>query len=171
MAARLPHPLPTSLLDRLACDSQLMHAVLGADGEILHFGRAKRLFEGPLRRAMETRDGHCRYPNCTTPPSHCEGHHLQRWTHGGLTNIDQGALLCWHHHDHVHTHNIHITKTTNAGLTFTDRNGWPIGTTHPQPSPDPNPHPWKDPKSPNQDTPRQAITGTATGNEDCRGPT
>ncbi len=164
-------PLPTNLLDRLACDSHLMHALLGADGEVLHFGRAKRLFDGPLRRAMETRDGHCRYPGCTTPPSHCEGHHLQRWTQGGLTNIDQGALLCWHHHTHVHAHNIRIAKTPDGGLTFTHPHGQTIATTHPGRAPDPDPHPWTQPQLDTRSATQLDAARTGPGEDDCRGPT
>ncbi len=164
-------PLPTCLLDRLACDSDLMHAVLRADGEVLHFGRAKRLFEGPQRRAMEARDGHCRYPGCTAPPSHCEGHHLLRWTLGGVTNIDQGALLCWHHHTHVHAHNITIQKTPDGGLTFTHPDGHLIGTTYPQGAPDPDPLPWTDPETTEQDGHAGPSPGTAPGEDSCRGPT
>jgi hypothetical protein len=40
-------------------------------------------------------------------------------------------LLCWHHHDHVHTHGIEIHWKPGDGQTpgcweFTDRNGQPI---------------------------------------------
>ncbi len=159
-------PIPTCVLDRIACDSEVLRAVMSTDGEVLEFGRAKRLFEGPLRRALETRDGGCRYPGCQTHASQCEGHHLRRWIDGGLTNIDEGALLCWFHHTHVHSHRIRIEKVAGGGLAFVTRHGEPIGTTYPHSGPDPDPLPW--PEDPRAGHARRAKT---RHDEDCRGPT
>ncbi len=138
-------PLPTFELDRIACDSEVLRAIMTTDGEVLQYGRAKRLFEGPQRRAMETRDGRCRYPRCHAPPSKCEGHHLTRWIDGGLTDLDEGALLCWHHHLHVHAQDIHIQRVPGGGLAFHTKHGDPIGVTYPHHGPDPNPHGWPAP--------------------------
>jgi Domain of unknown function (DUF222) len=135
-------PLCSAELDRLACDSEVRFALLNGDGEVLQLGRSKRLFEGALRRAMETRDGGCRYPGCFAPSSQSEGHHLKRWVDGGLTDLDEGALLCWHHHVHVHAHDIRIKKVGGGGLDFYDRNGALLGTTDPRGGPDPDPLPW-----------------------------
>ncbi len=135
-------PIPTWELDRIGCDAEVMRAVLSADGEILQFGRAKRLFEGPLRRAMETRDGGCRYPGCFAPISQTEGHHLRRWVDGGLTDLDDGCLLCWFHHVHVHAKEITITTIARGGLEFRSANGELIGITYPNRGPDPDPLPW-----------------------------
>lgn len=138
-------PIPTFELDRIACDSEVLRAIMTADGEVLQFGRAKRLFEGPLRRAMETRDGRCRYPGCFAPPSQCEGHHLQRWVDGGLTDLDEGALLCWFHHVHVHAQAIRIERVEGGGLAFRTTHGDLIGITYPHGGPDPDPIGWPAP--------------------------
>ena len=138
-------PIPTFELDRLACDSEVLAAIMSAEGEVLRFGRAKRLFEGPLRRAMETRDGGCRYPGCSAPASQCEGHHLERWVDGGLTDLDEGCLLCWFHHIHVHAQAIRIERVGGGGLSFYDQHGQLIGTTYPCRGPDPDPLAWPSP--------------------------
>jgi hypothetical protein len=87
---------------RLACDAQIIPAVLGGDGQVLDLGRSRRLFTGALRRALVLRDGGCAFPGCTRPPRWCQGHHILSWLLGGPTNVDNGCLLCGHHHRLVH---------------------------------------------------------------------
>jgi hypothetical protein len=83
---------------RLACDARIIPAVLGGAGEILDLGRARRLFTGALRRALVLRDGGCAFPGCDRPYSWCEAHHIDGWAAGGDTALDNGVLLCGHHH-------------------------------------------------------------------------
>jgi len=52
---------------RLACDARIVPAVLSGDGHVLDLGRARRLFTGPLRRALILRDGGCTFPGCDRP--------------------------------------------------------------------------------------------------------
>ncbi len=49
---------------RLACDADLIPAVLGSESAILDVGRQKRLFCGELRRALVERDPGCVFPSC-----------------------------------------------------------------------------------------------------------
>ena len=53
-----PHPAAR----RLACDAQLLPAVLGGAGQVLDVGRVRRLITGPLRRALILRDRGVRSP-------------------------------------------------------------------------------------------------------------
>ena len=87
---------------RLACTAQIIPAGLGNQGEILDLGRADRLYRPAQRRAMRLRDKRCRVTGCTCPATWCEAHHLKRWTDGGLTNIDDGILVCPFHHHRLH---------------------------------------------------------------------
>ena len=67
---------------RLACDAAVLPAVLGGNSQVLDVGRQRRLFTGPLRRALVLRDGGCAFPGCDRPPRWCDGHHvaaLGRW--------------------------------------------------------------------------------------------
>ncbi|MFC8800120.1 DUF222 domain-containing protein [Promicromonospora sp. NPDC057138] len=120
-------PVPTSLLRRIACDSQVTRIVFGPDSQILDVGRAQRTITGQLRRAVIARDKHCVLGQCDQPPSRCEVHHAEtHWADGGHTSAANAALLCYHHHDLVDTH--HITMHYDNGWHFTDRHGQPIHT-------------------------------------------
>ncbi|KRF25341.1 HNH endonuclease signature motif containing protein [Phycicoccus sp. Soil803] len=96
-------PLPIETVRRLACDAQVIPAVLGAHGEILEQGRAERLFNRAQIRHLWLRDRHCTFPGCTRPASWCDAHHLLHWADGGPTDTNHGALLCQRHHTVVHT--------------------------------------------------------------------
>ena len=85
---------------RLACTAKIIPVVLGANSEVLDLGRARRLFNGPQRKALTVRHRHCRAEGCTIPATWCEAHHAgQPWAHGGKTDLADAWLLCaWHHH-------------------------------------------------------------------------
>ncbi|MHA7239962.1 HNH endonuclease signature motif containing protein [Arthrobacter sp. TMS1-12-1] len=87
---------------RIACEADIIPLVLGGEGQVLDIGRAGRLFPPPLRRALVARDRGCAFPDCTIPASWCEAHHMTPWSHGGVTSIDNGVLLCSHHHHVIH---------------------------------------------------------------------
>ncbi|THJ67167.1 hypothetical protein E8P82_06450 [Arthrobacter echini] len=87
---------------QIACDADIIPLVLGGDGQILDIGRAGRLFPPHLRRAMVARDKGCAFPDCTIPAGWCEAHHITPWSRGGVTSVDNGVLLCAHHHHVIH---------------------------------------------------------------------
>jgi hypothetical protein len=83
---------------RLACDAQILPAVLGGEGQVLDVGQSRRLFTGPLRRALVLRDRGCAFPGCDRPHRWADGHHIRSWVDGGPTSLDNAVLLCRHHH-------------------------------------------------------------------------
>ncbi|MCP2321892.1 hypothetical protein HDA40_000399 [Hamadaea flava] len=87
---------------RLACDAMIIPAVLGGDGQVLDVGRARRLIDGPLRRALVLRDKGCAFPGCDRPPQWCHGHHIRSWADGGDTCLANSVLLCGFHHREIH---------------------------------------------------------------------
>ena len=89
---------------RLACDAGLVRLITDPDSMPLDVGRRTRTICSAQARAVIHRDRHCRYEGCTAPPWACEVHHRDHWAHGGRTDLDRLALLCWHHHTHVHRH-------------------------------------------------------------------
>jgi hypothetical protein len=95
-------PLSPTQVRRLACDAMVIPAVLGGDGQVLDLGQARRLFTGPVRRALVLRDGGCAFPGCDRPPRWCEGHHIKGVLDGGPTDVDNGVLLCKFHHGVIH---------------------------------------------------------------------
>ena len=107
-------PVPPALIRRIACSGEIYRIIFGPDNEILNVGRKYRRFTGAQRRALIARDHHCTWPGCDAPPALCEAHHAStHWAHGGNTSTDNGALLCFYHHNHVDTH--HITMTHHHG--------------------------------------------------------
>ncbi len=55
-------PISPALARKLACDCDLIPAVLGTDGAVLDLGRTHRLFTGATRRALVLRDRGCAFP-------------------------------------------------------------------------------------------------------------
>ena len=87
---------------RVACDARVLPFVLGGASQILDAGRSRRLAHGALRRALNLRDGGCAFPGCDRPARWCDAHHLQAWSDGGPTDLDNLVLLCRHHHRLLH---------------------------------------------------------------------
>ncbi|MEY2849278.1 MAG: hypothetical protein RI885_1945, partial [Actinomycetota bacterium] len=86
----------------LACDAGYRPVIVGDLGEILYLGRTQRLFSAAQRKALAVRDGGCVWPGCDAPPGWCQAHHVVEWRRGGLTDIDNGVLLCAAHHHLLH---------------------------------------------------------------------
>jgi hypothetical protein len=80
----------------------IIPAVLGGDGQVLDLGRSRRLFTGAVRRALVLRDGGCAFPTCDRPARWCDAHHILPASLGGPTSLDNGILLCGHHHRLIH---------------------------------------------------------------------
>jgi hypothetical protein len=93
-------------IQRILCDAKFRRAILGNDGEIIAFGKARYPFTPAQKRAMVARDGDkCIFDGCPVPASWADGHHVEEFsTHGakGKTDVDNGVLLCEPHHDFIH---------------------------------------------------------------------
>ena len=87
---------------RMACNAHLVAMLLDGDSKIVDLGTTRRLYDRHQRLALATRDGGCVFPRCDRPPAWCEAHHLDAWSEGGLTDLDNAALLCHFHHHLVH---------------------------------------------------------------------
>ncbi|CAN5359812.1 HNH endonuclease signature motif containing protein [soil metagenome] len=103
---------------RLACTADIIPAVLGGDSEILDLGRTQRLFNKAQRKAMRIRDKHCRAAGCDIPATWCEAHHWHPWSSGGLTDLDDGVLLCAHHHHRAHDPAFTAERQPDGDITF-----------------------------------------------------
>ncbi len=110
-------PVAAVTLRKIACDADIIPALLGTHGEILDLGRKTRLFTPAQRLAITARDQGCTFPNCTIPAPWCEAHHITYWSHGGHTTTNNGTLLCTHHHHLIHKEQWTIT-TTHGTPTF-----------------------------------------------------
>jgi hypothetical protein len=93
-------PVSAETIRGLVCASGFAPLLLGDSGEILHYGRTRRLFSPAQLTAMAVRDGGC--VNCGVPAAWCDGHHVVPWRDGGATDIDNGTLLCRPCHTMIH---------------------------------------------------------------------
>lgn len=106
---------------RLACNASIMPLVLGGKGQPLHLGRARRLFDKAQRTAMAVRDGECRAHGCDIPAEWTEAHHLDPWSCGGRTDIEDGILLCSWHHQRAHDADFVQSRMPNGDVRFRRR--------------------------------------------------
>jgi len=105
--------LSPQVLRRVACDAALIPHVLGTAGEDLDLGRVVRLFTRAQRRRLWRRDRTCTFPGCGAPGAWARLHHVLHWADGGLSDVDNAALLCQAHHTFVHTRRLWaVVRTT-----------------------------------------------------------
>jgi hypothetical protein len=112
--------LSPATVRKLACDAQVVPALLGTDGHPLDLGRSSRTFTSAQRRALGLRDGNgCAFPGCDRPLVWCEGHHIRYWIDGGSTDLANLALLCRAHHRAVHEGDWQLIRGPDGRVTAT----------------------------------------------------
>ena len=116
---------------RLACDAAKVEMQHGVNGEILDVGRRTRTISPALRRALASRDGHCRFPGCRNRRT--DAHHLVHWADGGETMLENLVLLCRRHHRAVHEEGFRITLDAAGEVAFTRPDGRPFPQAAPPP--------------------------------------
>ena len=109
---------------RLACDAGKVLLRHDAAGAILDVGRKTRTISPALRRALASRDRHCRFPGCEA--RRCDAHHVRHWADGGATKLENLVLLCRRHHRAVHEEGFGLTLDAKGEPQFTQPNGWPL---------------------------------------------
>ena len=114
--------LATDTVRRIACDSSLLRITEDQAGNPLDIGRKTRVVSSALRRALQARDGGCRFPGCTHR-HHIDAHHIEHWANGGQTSIDNLLLLCRHHHHLVHEGEFGLERSADGHLRFTRPDG------------------------------------------------
>ncbi|ORV69254.1 HNH endonuclease signature motif containing protein [Mycobacterium gastri] len=107
----------------LSCDASC-EAWLERDGQPIGAGRATRVINRRLRRALEHRDRTCVVPGCGATRG-LHAHHVRHWEDGGATELDNLVLLCPYHHRSHHRGVITITGPA-ANPTVTDDCGRPL---------------------------------------------
>ena len=106
-----------SQLARVLCDCEIGRIVMSADSLPLDVGRTRRVFTAAQRRAVIVRDRACAWNGCDVPAAYCEIHHIRWWDRdNGPTDLDNGILLCSHHHHVVHQQDLTITRLTGPPL-------------------------------------------------------
>ena len=101
--------LPVESVRRLACDSDTIVIVEDEDGEPMSVGRKTRTVPTAIKRALWARDKACTFPGCANK-RFVDAHHIQHWSAGGETSLDNLMLLCSRHHRLVHEGGFRIDK-------------------------------------------------------------
>ncbi len=109
---------------RLACDAALVVMRHAADGRVLDVGRRTRAISPGLRRALEHRDGGCRFPGCGGRL--CDAHHVEHWADGGDTSFANTLLLCRRHHRALHEGGFSVELEPNGEARFYRPDGRPL---------------------------------------------
>jgi hypothetical protein len=100
-----------STVKRMECEGAEKAVIFDETGKALDVGREQRFFTKRQREALAVLWGGCAAPGCDRPPSWCEAHHIVFWARdGGGTDLDEGILLCRHHHLLFHNNHWEITR-------------------------------------------------------------
>ena len=78
------------------------------DGQVIGSGRATRLINRRLRRALQYRHPTCAVPGCGATRG-LHAHHIRHWEDGGPTELYNLVLVCPYHHRLHHRGVITIT--------------------------------------------------------------
>ncbi|MBT8108314.1 MAG: HNH endonuclease [Gammaproteobacteria bacterium] len=109
--------LPIESVKRLCCDAKAV-VLTEENGQPLSIGRKSRIVPTALQRAVRARDNDtCTFPGCRNHRFlHC--HHVEHWSNGGETSLDNLVLLCTKHHTLVHEGGFRIDKDFEDNWTF-----------------------------------------------------
>jgi hypothetical protein len=106
------------LARRIACDAEIIPAVLGSRSEVLDLGRAVRLATPAQRRALALHYRGCAFPGCTRPPGWTIAHHWKHWADGGSSDLANYLPLCERHHTVVHHGDWEIIRADDGEFDF-----------------------------------------------------
>ncbi|MYH72194.1 MAG: DUF222 domain-containing protein [Acidimicrobiia bacterium] len=101
-------PIPLGEMRRLACDADILPAVFRAKTQRLWLGRKRRIATEAQRVALALRDKGC--VGCDANPAWCQAHHIQPWSWGGPTNLDNLVLVCARCHHNIHNDGWEVVK-------------------------------------------------------------
>jgi hypothetical protein len=118
-------PIAAETTRRLACDAGVVQWREDAKGKTLDVGRKSRSIPPAIRRALQRRDGGCRFPGCTCS-RFVDAHHIQHWADGGETAMHNLVLLCRRHHRLVHEGGFGIRQSPSGEMIFSGTQGQTI---------------------------------------------
>ncbi len=119
----------------IACSSALTWMLHDSAGKLLDLGRRQRRPNAALRRAARDRDKcRCRFPGCES--RRVDLHHIQYWSHGGRTTLDNLVSLCKYHHMLVHDRGYLIAAARDGTFAFCRLDGTAVPACPPLPPPD-----------------------------------
>jgi hypothetical protein len=116
------HRISAGEARRLGCRAGIIPMVLDGASVPLDLGRERRLFDRYQKLAINHRYHGCAAHNCDRPPAWVEFHHLDPWSRGGSTDLDNGLSLCAAHHRMAHHREIYdLRRLPDGSVRFTRR--------------------------------------------------
>ena len=99
----IEQPVSIDTARELAMSAGISPLLMAEGCERVELGRSRRLFNSAQKAVLVARDGGCAWPGCQRPPSHTQAHHIRWWKRdAGPTDLENGIMLCSHHHHRVH---------------------------------------------------------------------
>jgi hypothetical protein len=109
----------------IACSAAWSWMLHDSAGQLLDLGRRRRRPNAALRRAARDRDKcRCRFPGCES--RRVDLHHIQYWSNGGRTKLDNLVSLCKYHHMLVHERGYLIAAARDGTFAFYRADGTAI---------------------------------------------
>ncbi len=101
--------------ERLMCAGETLTIAFDPDGHYLESNSDSRLYNKRQREILAAKFGGCMDPDCDRPPSWTEAHHIRQWVRDkGKTLVNNGILLCKHHHLLYHNRGYEIELDGNG---------------------------------------------------------
>ncbi|HMS25494.1 MAG TPA: DUF222 domain-containing protein [Acidimicrobiia bacterium] len=104
-----------AFVKQILCDSYIQMPIKNRDGTY-ELGRKVRTAPLNMKKQLMLSQPTCSIPGCITPSAWCDAHHIQHWAHGGVTSIDNLALLCRRHHTMLHNDKTFAETISELGL-------------------------------------------------------
>lgn len=102
--------VPIETAKRLCCDGHAVVLTEGERGEPLSIGRKTRIVPTAIKRALLAKHHHCcAFPGCQNG-RFLHAHHIEHWSNGGETSIENLMPLCTRHHPLVHEGQFRIER-------------------------------------------------------------
>lgn len=111
-------PVKPSNAHAWMCDATWQRVVRHGN-HVIDYGKAARTLPYPAWRAIALRDRGCRFPGCTRPIRFCDAHHIAHvGADDGLTDYENGVMLCNRHHHLVHKDRWQLKLLDDAHIEF-----------------------------------------------------
>lgn len=101
---------------RMSCDGRIEFELHNDLGAVVGIGRSDRKPPAWMKRALKQRDRGCTFPGCESK-RFLHAHHIQHWTQGGPTDLNNLVLVCTFHHKLVHEYGWVVELGEEPGVT------------------------------------------------------
>jgi Domain of unknown function (DUF222)/HNH endonuclease len=111
-------------VQRLLCNARIQTVIEHPDGSVVGLGRLAREPSAWMIRQLRHRDDTCRFPGCDAR-RFTQAHHIDWWSKGGPTELQNLVLVCSFHHKLVHEHGWTLERLDDGDLRWRRPDGVP----------------------------------------------